>query len=336
MTTRITDVIVPEIFNPYVINRTTELSALWQSGIIGAVPELEGKLNDGNVIVHMPFWNDLTGEDETLKDEEDWGLTPGKITSGKDIATQVFRGRAWATGDLAKQLSGDDPMRAIGDLVAEYWTRRLQVATIALIRGLFVGTGATLKATHVSDLSVEESTAVTDANKLNGHNIVDGFAKLGDAHEKLTGMIMHSVVYFNLVKQQLIEEVRDADGKLLYNTYMGKRVIVDDGAPTFDGAGGSGGANKSKKYMTILFGQGALGYVEGSPEFPTETDRDKLGGVNVLITRKHFILHPRGVKFVSNTVDDITPTNAELALNANWQKVYQDKQIRMVAIISNG
>ena len=32
--TKISDVIVPEIFNPYVISRTMELSALFQSGIV--------------------------------------------------------------------------------------------------------------------------------------------------------------------------------------------------------------------------------------------------------------------------------------------------------------
>lgn len=32
--TTLQDVIVPELFNPYVINRTMELSALVQSGII--------------------------------------------------------------------------------------------------------------------------------------------------------------------------------------------------------------------------------------------------------------------------------------------------------------
>ena len=34
MTTKVADVIVPEVFNPYVIERTAELSALVQSGII--------------------------------------------------------------------------------------------------------------------------------------------------------------------------------------------------------------------------------------------------------------------------------------------------------------
>ncbi|MFQ8839831.1 MAG: hypothetical protein ACLR8P_01585 [Clostridium fessum] len=39
--TTLQDVIVPELFNPYVINRTMELSALYQSGIIANNTEFD-------------------------------------------------------------------------------------------------------------------------------------------------------------------------------------------------------------------------------------------------------------------------------------------------------
>lgn len=39
--TKIADVIVPELFNRYVINRTMELSAFFQSGIVVNSPEFE-------------------------------------------------------------------------------------------------------------------------------------------------------------------------------------------------------------------------------------------------------------------------------------------------------
>jgi len=38
--TRIADVIVPEVFNPYVVQQTAELSALYQSGIVATSDEL--------------------------------------------------------------------------------------------------------------------------------------------------------------------------------------------------------------------------------------------------------------------------------------------------------
>ena len=39
--TKIADVIVPELFNRYVINRTMELSAFFQSGIVVNSPEFD-------------------------------------------------------------------------------------------------------------------------------------------------------------------------------------------------------------------------------------------------------------------------------------------------------
>ena len=326
MTTRIADVIVPEVFNPYVVNKTMELSALYQSGIVASVAELQGALGKGNRYFNMPFWNDLTGEDESLEDTQDWALTPDKITSGQDMATQLFRGKAWSATDLSKTLSGDDPMGAIGDLVANYWARRMQAALIATLKGSFTA----ITDTHVNNIAIEDGNNATETNKISGSAIVDTMSKLGDAHEVLTGIVMHSVPYFNLVKQGLVEDVRDAQGNVLYKAYLGKRIVLDDGVPVV--AGGTSGF----KYTTYLFGQGAIGYAEGSPEYPTETDRDKLAGEDILINRKHFVLHPRGIKFTNHTVEKTAPTNAELALTANWAKVYEDKDIRMVALITLG
>ncbi|HBI73620.1 MAG TPA: coat protein [Lachnospiraceae bacterium] len=326
MPTRIADVIVPEVFNPYVINRTMELSALYQSGIVQPVAELQGALNKGNRYFNMPFWNDLTGEDESLEDTEGWALTPDKITAGQDMATQLFRGKAWSATDLAKTLSGDDPMAAIGNLVAGYWNRRMQSALISTLKGAF----ATITGTHVNDIAIEDGLNATDTNKISGAAIVDTMSKLGDAHEVLSGMVMHSVPYFNLVKQGLVEDVRDETGRVIYKAYLGKRIIVDDGVPVTDGT------TSGKKYTTYLFGNGAIGYGEGSPEYPTEVDRDKLAGEDILINRKHFVLHPRGIKFTNNTVAKTAPTNAELEIAANWEKVYSDKHIRMVAMVTNG
>jgi len=52
-----------------------------------------------------------------------------------------------------------------------------------------------------------------------------------------------------------------------------------------------------------------------------------------LINRNHFILHPRGVKWNEVTVADEAPTNEELALQANWTRVYDPKNIRIVKFV---
>ena len=98
-TTQIKDVIVPEIFNPYVMNRSMELSALYQSGIIQNDPMFDKLASSAGRTINMPYWNDLTGEDEVLSDNE--ALTPGTIKAGQDVAVIMRRGKAWSTNDLA-------------------------------------------------------------------------------------------------------------------------------------------------------------------------------------------------------------------------------------------
>lgn len=302
--TRIADVIVPEVFNPYVIERTSELSALEQSGIIVNNPELDKLASSGGRIINMPYWEDLDGDDEVLSDTTP--LTPDKITANKDAAVLLMRGKAWTANDLAKALSGDDPMGAIGDLVAAYWARRRQATLIATLKGVFDSDGMESN-TH----AIEEGfTAET---------FIDASYKLGDAENKLTAIAVHSTTFASLRKQDLIEFIKDSDNKPIA-TYMGKRVIVDDGMPVADDT-----------FTSYIFGQGAIGLGNGGAPVPTETDRDSLQGDDILINRQHFILHPRGVKFTDDTVAGESPTNTELGTAANWNRVYEPKNVRIVA-----
>ena len=63
---------------------------------------------------------------------------------------------------------------------------------------------------------------------------------------------------------------------------------------------------------------------------PTETARDALSGDDILVNRRHFILHPRGVAFRGNQVSGPTPSNDELADYRNWERVYESKNVRIV------
>lgn len=81
--TKIADVIVPELFNRYVINRTMELSAFFQSGIVVNSPGFDALASEAARTHNMPFFEDLQGESEpTLEDVK---MTPAKIGSNKDV-----------------------------------------------------------------------------------------------------------------------------------------------------------------------------------------------------------------------------------------------------------
>ncbi|MFU0784503.1 MAG: Major capsid protein [Thermoanaerobacterium thermosaccharolyticum] len=310
-TTRISDVIVPEVFNPYIVQRTMELSALYQSGIVSNNPELDALASSGGKTINMPYWEDLNGDDEVLSD--DGALTPQKITAGQDVAVLLMRGKAWSANDLAKALSGDDPMKAIGDLTASYWARMMQKTLINLLNGVF---GAANMSGKVLDISSLEG----DASKINGSTFIDALQLMGDAKDRLTAVVMHSATEAQLRKNDLIETIPDSEGKPI-KYFQEKRVIIDDGCPVSDGV-----------YTTYLFGEGAIGLGNGKPPVPTETDRDSLAGDDILINRKHYILHPRGVKWIGSPKGS-SPTNAELATGTNWERVYEEKAIRIVKFV---
>jgi len=312
--TIISDVIVPEVFNPYVIQRTAELSAFYQSGIIARTPELDRLASSGGKLLNMPFWEDLTGADEVLSDST--ALTVGKITAAQDVAALLARGRAWSVNDLAKALSGDDPMAAIGDLVADYWSRRFQTILIKTLDGIF-GNNATLMNTNQHDITGTPGKDGDDV--ISAKTAVDAIYKLGDNADKLTGFAMHSATVAKLTKDDLIETIPPSEGKPAVRMFLGKPVIVDDSLPVSEGV-----------YTTYIFGAGAFGWGEGGAPVPVETARDALAGDDILVHRRHFILHPRGVAFQNASVAGATPSNAELATYTNWKRVYESKNVRIV------
>jgi len=307
--TQIKDVIVPAVFNPYVTRRTMELSALYNCGIVANNPELDKLATSGGNTINMPYWEDLSGDDEVLSDQT--ALTPGKITAGQDIAVLLMRGKSWSANDLAKALSGDDPMAAIGDLVAFYWARMMQKTLISILKGAF---SAASMANKVKDISAAAAEA---DQKINGETFLDAMQLMGDAKDEITGVVMHSATENQLRKNNLIQTELDSNNKPI-SLFMEKKVIIDDGCPVSSGV-----------YTTYLFGPGAIGLGNGAAPTPTETDRDSLAGDDILINRKHYILHPRGVKWIGTPAGS-SPTNTELATGTNWSKVYEDKAIRMV------
>ena len=119
--TAVADIIVPTQFEKYAIERTAQLSAFVQSGILEMAPEFDELAAGGGREVQMPFWKDLTATRQLLSDSA--ALTVNKITSDKDIARIHNDAQAWSVNHLATVISGDDPMQAIVDLVAAYWAR---------------------------------------------------------------------------------------------------------------------------------------------------------------------------------------------------------------------
>lgn len=331
--TKIADVIVPEVFNPYFIQRTTEMAKFYLGGIVSNDAELNRLASSGGRILNMPFWNDLSGADEILSDNA--ALTPGKINAGQDVAVLHMRGRAWSVNDLATALSGDDPMGAIANLVAQYWARRYQAVGLSSLAGVFADNTANNGSDMQANVAGATNADVTADTKFHGDVFIDGQATFGDAIGGLSGIAFHPHVYHALKKLDQISFERESLGELEVETYRGLRVIVDRNMP-YTPAGGTASTSTAPKYTSYLFGSGALGMGQGGAPVPSETDRDSLAGEDILVTRSHFIMHPRGIQFTDASVVGASPTNAELEAAGNWSRVYEREAVRMAAIVTNG
>lgn len=318
MATTLQDIINPTaLFENYVVNRTSELSAIFQSGIITRDSKFDQLASEAAQVHNMPFFTDLNGDSEDIV--EGTSLTEAKIGSKMDTSTTIRRAKMWGATDLSAQLAGTDPMSAIGDLVAGFWARDHQKELLNILDGVFAATSMT---DHVLDISGKTGKAAA----FSGEAFIDAMQLMGDARNSLTAVVMHSATKSYLDKLNLIQTIRQSDA-VSFDTYMGRRVIVDDSCPAAAG-----------NYTTYLFGEGAIAYGVGSPVglVPVEVDRDKRkgSGVNYLISRKAFIMHPRGVAWKNKTrahAESVSRT--ELKDAGNWERVYEPKQIRIVKFV---
>jgi len=316
--TRLADMIVPTKFNKYVQTLSTEKSKLFESGIITNLTsvidaEIEGKT------VNMPFFNDLDAEDAEQVLDDTTDLTVGKMTTGQDVAVKMLRGKAFGTSDLAADLAGADPIDAIANRFADWWNKRMQRAMLSTLAGSM---GAANMAANTNDISA----LTAGAQYFDADAFIDSAFLLGDEQGGLTGVAVHSLTLKAMVKADLIDFMPDSEGKLTIPTYLGKTVLVDDSMPV-------SGAGATKIFTTYIFGQGAIGYGERSPKVPVEVERQALKGMGqeYIVNRRQWVMHPRGIKWLGGTQVGVTPSNAELAMPANWTRVYDQKLIRIVA-----
>lgn len=329
--TLLANVLVPSVWMPYVIEQTAAKSKLWTSGIITPDPVLNELFIKGGDQIQLPFWQDLSGDSETVKTDTDAAI--GKIIAAKDIARRQQRMKGWGVEDLAGDLAGSDPLKAIGDRTAAYWAREMQKDLLFTLKGMFADASM---ADNSHDIYASSGTAQA-ANMLTGSTFIDSVQKLGDAKDKLTAVLMHSAVEAHLNKLNLIQYFMDTDGKVSLSRIMGHEIIIDDSLTTevVDG---------KTVYHTFIFGRGALGYGErtnfspvvgGFGTWSVEFGRLARRAQSLMITRRDFMLHPRGVKWTEGSVAGEFPEFSELADAANWERVYEAKNIRIVRVRHN-
>jgi len=310
MATRIADIIEPKVFAAYLREAIIEKSALINSGLITQNEKLNELVSGGGRTINLPFWKRISGDSEILSDVNP--LTPGGIGTEQDVAVLQLRGKAWSANELASAIAGDSAIDAIASMLAEWWVREEQKILISTLTGVFAST--TMAAEHVLDKSTE---------KISADNTLDAKQLLGDAADQLAAFVMHSAVYTELQKQNLIDYIPNARGEIVVPTYLGYRTITDDTVP-----------HTGNVYDTYLLANGIIARGDGTPVdlTPVETDRDALLGDDFLINRRAFVLHMLGVAWTGANMTGTAPNNTELKDGANWNRVYSRKNIGAILL----
>lgn len=202
-------------------------------------------------------------------------------------------------------------MAAIGNLVASYWSQNVAESGACNPYRYIRNNAFRITITFISG---ESSTAAV----ISASTFMDAVQKLGDHQGDLTGVVIHSATKTVLKKQNLITTIRPSDSAEFEVFQDLHYPVVDDGCPV----------PSTGVYTTYIFGNGALALGNGvnSAITQTETARDALAGDDILVNRKAFVLHPRGVKFNNTSVAGAAPTNAELETATGTDKGFDTKR----------
>lgn len=333
---RLSDIIEPRTFLRYMFNRTKVNSALFQSGALHSDPAISSFLSGGGKTVDLPFWNDLgDGTDPNIGSDNPATVAgTAKIAAADEVAIRHNRNKGWSTTRLAGLLAGDDPMKRIAEHTGDWWSRAMNNHLINTLKGVFADNAANDGGDMRKVIGTDAVGAPSAAELISADAILDTAQTMGDSQEVLSLLMMHSVVFNRLKKLNLIDFIPDARGEVNFPTYLGKKLVISDTCPAV------AGANRIL-YSTYLVGYNTIAYDEVPPPLPVEVFRYPAQGngqgVDQLWTRRQYVMHPHGLAWTSSSMAGSSPTNAELATTANWNRIYAErKQVALAELVTNG
>ncbi len=330
-TTQLADIYNPLVFEAAVDEALIETNAFIQSGVLVSSPILNSMASVGGNIGELPFHHnlDVSGEPNYSNDNPATLATPDKITTGKMIYMLASMNNAWATMDLARELALMDPLSAITGKIGDYWSTQMNKRVIASTEGIITDSVAD----HASDMVVDihvDSLTVAATNIISAEAILEVDQTMGDKMGELVVIAMHSRTFTNLRIQNLIDYIPNARGEVMFPTYLGKAVVVDD-ALTVKTVTGTW-------YYTYLYARGAFDHGSGKIMNASELERQPAtgngGGQDIIYSRRSDIIHPYGYQFDATAPAGQSADLSELAAD-NWTRVVDRKNVQVACLIHN-
>lgn len=317
-TTQLADIIIPEKFTDYTVSNSVERNAFFKSGVAVSNAAISDQLQAGAESFKVPYWKDLADDEADISNDNPADeSTARKLGTGKQIVRKSFLHGSWAAMNLASELSGENALVRIQDRTAEYWQRQFQRRLISSLKGIL----ADNVANDSGDMLLDASGLAGDLAKFSAANVINAAGTLGDAMAGLTTLAVHSTIYKKMLADDVVETLPASGGGFI-QVFRGLQLVVDDTLPV-----------ATDVYTSILFGPGAVGFGVSAPRIAQGTEIENLpsagngGGQQILHSRVNLAVAPLGFSWLEGSVAGESPTIAELALAANWDRIAERKAI---------
>lgn len=333
MPTILSDVVFRDELRDYMRVNTAERTAFFESGILTNNNDMSTLLASPSNTFTIPWWVDLDASIESNYSNDVYTdiAVPLSVTSASMQARAAYLNEGWNAMNLVKNITNQDPLEFVASRLTNYWQRVAQRRAIATTIGIYNDNVAS----NGGDMVIDAGGTI------NAAAIIRAKATMGDYSGQLGGLsviAMHSAVQTELQILNLIDFTPLADQIPEFGRFQGMRVVVDDSMPVI-------GTGADARYLSVIFGPGAIGYAEEQDEDDMEYDREPArgngGGAETLWTRRNFVLHPLGYSFLSATITGTPGTTrpvsanwADLALATNWERKFDRKQVPLAFVTS--
>lgn len=331
--TRISDLIIPAVAVPNILEKSLVSNRLVTSGLISLNPSTSAKLAQGGLTFGINTLRpvaDTAGDPNVSTDDPTVFAVPKKIASRSMTGVRLEFNDHFAAMDVAESVTAVDATNFVITKASSLVTSWRAKALGSVLKGVI---NKVTTPTLVNAINLETSAGQTAANKYSAGALIDTMSIWGDGvDDEQVFLVMNSRMRRQLQAAEINSFVPVSKTDINFPTYMGMPYIVDDAI--VDRAGttsGTVGTIYAVRAGAIEF---AYAPVQNALELSREALAGNGGGETIVSMRDAFSYHINGTKWVGSAAAT-HPTFVELATPANWQKVYSDKAMGVAALTFN-
>jgi hypothetical protein len=332
--TRISDLIIPAVVVPNILEKSLSSNRLVTSGLISLNPSTSAKLAQGGLTFGINTLRpiaDTAGDPNVSTDDPTQFAVPKKIASRSMTGVRLEFNDSFAAMDVTESVTGVDATNFVISQASDLVTTWRAKSLFSVLKGVI---NKTVSPTLVNAINLETSAGQTAANKYSAGALLDTMSIWGDAaSDEKVFLVMNSRMKRQLQAAEINNFVPASKTDINFPTYMGMPYVVDDAAAV-DRAGTTSGIVATMYVVRA----GAIEFAYAPVQNALELTREPLagfgGGETIVVMRDAFSYHINGTKWVGSAANT-HPTFAELATPANWQKVYADKNMGVAALTFN-